>query len=171
MSNKYDIDWLDDRGDDYEIQGITFTVKAVCDEDMSILDEQGEGVWCGRLEWPSLRTNNYGHHVRPADFDGNAELLGFNRSYDRIWWQPPEDVARTDPHFAELRRSVLDALEYGYVGVIVECEHGERSLWGIDSMESEYQADVACELIDELLRERELEVADWWPSYERSYTS
>lgn len=169
MSNKYDIGWPDEVGDDYEIQGITFTVKIVPDQDASVLDEEEE--WAGKLEWPSHRSNDYGHHERPAGFDGNAELLGFGPSYDRIWWQPPSECKRGTPEFDEFRRTMLDLLAYGYVIVVVECEFGEKSLGWVGSMDSEHQAYEACELIDELLFERELEVADWWPSYERAYVS
>lgn len=146
--NRYGIDsYLDERGTDVEVQGITFRCRVEHDQDHSVFDD---GDWYGELNQGVTRSWQR-RPDRPDHFDGNAECLGVGRSYDRVWWQPPADVKRTDAGFAALRRSLLDLLEYGYVGVLVDSDVGEESLWSIGSMETEYQCEVACDLIDELL--------------------
>lgn len=164
MSMKYDIDRFPcDRGSDIEVDGITFTYKVVPDQDSSVFDD---GDWYGELDVGVTHSWNR-RPDRPDHFDGNSECLGIGRSYDRVWWQPPKDgPKRGTPEFAELRRCLLDLLEYGYVGVIVESEIGERSLGGIASMDGDYQGEVVCELIDELLYEAAIVTADvdrWVP--------
>lgn len=59
---------------------------------------------------------------RPDGFDGNAEKLWLSR--DAIWWQPPEDVKRTDEGFDTLRQVVRDLAEYGLVSVGLELLEG-----------------------------------------------
>lgn len=94
--------------------GHVLRLKVEPDEYVSIMDEQGEGVWCGRLEWSDRRHDN-----RPDGFDGGAEVIYRDRG-DRLWWQPPDDCKR-DPEIRKaVRRQILDLLEYGYVVVILE---------------------------------------------------
>ena len=68
---------------------------------------------------------------------------------------------RGTPEFAEFRRLVLDLLEYGYKGVTLELCDGTdaygrpvvrdvASLWGIDSLDNGYLAEVISELAGEL---------------------
>lgn len=124
-------------------------------DDMTTLDDWGDCY--GTFEFVNDR---YGQGQRPSGFDGNAEKLCANGG-DPMWWQPPADVKRTDPSFAEFRRIVLELLEFGWVGVIVERLEGEddyghgivrdhASLWGIESM---VKPDYLAEVIDDLLVE------------------
>lgn len=62
-------------GDTVELpNGETLTLHVEPDQDTSILDEQGEGVWCGRLEWAVSNRYTDGY-ARPEWADGGAELL------------------------------------------------------------------------------------------------
>jgi hypothetical protein len=112
----------------------------------------------GKIAW-SGRVNDYGYEQRPAGFDGNAERITILN--DRVWWQPPADVKRSDPHFRELRALVSDLASFGCVGVSLELLEGEdaygrpivrrvASLWGIDSLANGYLAEVVSELAAEL---------------------
>jgi len=159
---------LEDDGDIYKFDdGRELRLRIEHDEDHSILDEEMHGEFA----WPG-RTNDYGRYDRPAGFDGNAELLGFGRSYDRIWWQPPrgdyalyddgKPARRGSKAFEEYRTTVLELLEYGYVGVIVELWHScptcasrhedrSASLWGVEwNADDAYKREVIGDLIDEL---------------------
>ena len=122
-----------------------------------------DGDLFGRLEWEG-RPNDYGHAPRPSGMDGRARKIHAGRGGDAIWWQPPADV--TDEHLPALQSSLVDILEYGYQGVIVELlervadsrggEHrvvvADASLWGIEAMaDHEYVASVIAELIAEVL--------------------
>lgn len=110
-----------DDGAAFVHDGVTYRVRIEPDPYASIMDEQGEGVWCGRLEWG--RTNPHtGHGERPAGFDGGAECLRYGCSHDAIWWQVPKDLlgeANREGRDAT-RRAVLDILEWGYVSVGLE---------------------------------------------------
>jgi hypothetical protein len=118
-----DIAYSDDRsgGEVYEIDGREYKVRYETDDISSIMDEQGEGVWCGQLVWEdSRRKNDYGYVTRPAGFDGNAERLHVGRGYDAIWWQPEADCKPNSDIRASVRRTILDIFEDGYCGVVVE---------------------------------------------------
>ena len=102
------------------------------DEDFSIFDEQGEGVWCGRLAW------NDGRHresSRPDGFNGGAELLRLRDG--NVWWQPEPDCLQDRQLRAQVRRQILDALECGYalagvrlfVPAVVTWDGGSRDTW------------------------------------------
>jgi hypothetical protein len=116
--------------------------------------------------WGKVSEYAYDYHragntPRPDGFDSNAEKIQVDRGA-WMWWQPPTDVARTDPHFAEVRQEVRDLLEMGFRGVVLELCNGidaygrpivteVASLWGIDSLDNGYMATVVAELLDELL--------------------
>lgn len=97
---------------------------------------------------------------RPATMNGNAEKLHDGR--DAWWWQPPADVKRTDPGFAELRSHVRDLLAYGMIGVVVELvedtdAYGRgivrevASLWGIEPFPTDdYRREIIADLLEEL---------------------
>jgi len=87
-------------------------------DDMSIMDEQGDGVWCGRLEW-GRRSSCTGHNLRPDGFDGGAEII-YTDGRDSLWWQVPADVKRGSDSYRSLRRVITDILEHGYQVVVVE---------------------------------------------------
>lgn len=44
--------------------------------------------WYGTLEW-----TNGPHDPRPAHFDGRASVVARGKMHERLWWQPPADVA------------------------------------------------------------------------------
>ena len=148
-------------GDTFELEdGRTLRLKVEPDDDSSIMDEQGEGVWCGRLAWVN-RDRWTGHDApRPDGFDGRARKLQRN-SGDPIWWQPPEDLDADN--IVAMSKTLLDLLEYGYCGVIVELCDGEdayhrpivvktASLWGIEPFpDKDYLAEVVRELVEEVL--------------------
>lgn len=130
--------------DSIDIDGREYAVRIEPDEYMTIMDEQGEGVWCGRLEWAK-------HDApRPKGFNGNAEVIEHDYPH-KLWWQPEPDVKRSDrEQFAAMRQSVLDRVRYGYVVVIVEGPDGEStSLCGVDA-DDDYADEIAAELAAEL---------------------
>ena len=86
-------------------------------DDMSLMDEAGEGMWCGRLEWEG-RPNNYGHTTRPDGMNGRARKIHVGRGNDVVWWQPPADVA--DEDLGSLERTISDILEHGYQVIRLE---------------------------------------------------
>jgi hypothetical protein len=101
------------------------------DEGYSIFDEQGAGVWCGRLEWDDSR----GDSRRPDGFNGGAELLRFRDG--NVWWQPEPDCLQDRQLRDAVRRQIRDAFEYGYsvLGVRVDVRAtvswpgGSRETW------------------------------------------
>jgi hypothetical protein len=123
------------------------------DEDASINDFD-----CyGKVEWPGRHSNDYGYHTRPEGFDGSAQKLDTRNG--PIWWQPYREGHKVYNSTAD-RRVVLDLLEMGFSGVVVEeltrCDRGHvhvaelASLWGIDSLENGYLAEVVGDLLSEL---------------------
>ena len=128
-----------DDGDTFDHGGHTYRVRIEPDECSSILDEQGEGVWCGRIEWGRQNVNT-GRDERPADFTGGAERLHYGRSYDSIWWEVPADLrgdANREGRDAT-RRSIVDLLEYGYSIVSLErlamCDLGHTHIDAVESL-------------------------------------
>lgn len=127
-----------------------------------------DGDWFGSLEfvkapgrWDVRRDYGYEHGPRPEGFDGNAEILR-GHNFDPIWWQPPVDAKRGSDLFDSLRRGVVDILEYGYCGLILEVLDGTdaygapivtevASLWGIEPFpDRAYVAEVVRDLAAEL---------------------
>lgn len=103
---------------------------------------------------------------RPDGFDGKAEKLWPPQNCDQVWWQPPADVKRSDPHFAELRDQVRDLVAFGMQGAVVELLDTEpdayhqpavretASLWGLEPfIDKDYLATVVGELIDEIMED------------------
>lgn len=103
---------------EYVIDGRTYRVKLDRDDCASIFDEQGEGMWCGRLQWET--DNDYGH-VRPDDFDGNAEVLSTDLR-EALWWQPEPDCKPNSEVRAQVRKHVMANLEDGYYTIDVADE-------------------------------------------------
>jgi hypothetical protein len=113
----------------------------------------------GKVEWGTK--DDYGEH-RPKGFSGNAEKLGIYDHGTSLWWEPPEDMKRTDAeNFRKFKATVRDLAEYGFHGVILELLQGEdayhrpivvkvASLWGVDDVGREYLKDVVSELAVEL---------------------
>lgn len=150
-------------GDTVELpNGETLTLHVEPDQDTSILDEQGEGVWCGRLEWaePNHYTDGY---VRPEWADGAAELL---RPWftEPLWWRPATDVVKDRELRDRMRRSLLELLEFGYSVVTVEafrhrdiygrgCVEAVASLGSVEACLDGVLADVVPEVVAEVLEQ------------------
>lgn len=93
----------------------------------------------GGLKW---QRNVNDHAVRPDGFDGNAEII--EKTWDQsLWWQPPIDVERNTPAYTTLRSLVVDILNYGFWGIVLELCDGEdaygkpivkhyASIWGLE---------------------------------------
>lgn len=152
-----DLASLTDDGDTIELaDGRVLRLKVEPDPHPSIMDEQGEGVWCGRIEWDNGRENAYGWRMRPDGFTGRAEVI--ERDWHaRLWWEVPADIVIGSDTHHNLRQSILDLYRYGYcqVGLVLECEHGGEldSAWvgGCDNFYPELVTDLVTEL-------------DWSPS-------
>jgi hypothetical protein len=138
-----------------EHNGRTYRARVEADTEHSIFDD---GDWMGILQWATVDRDTGRPSPRPAGFDGRARKLQSGRG-DPIWWQPPADVA--DDDIRSLGRTILDLLENGYVGVIVERLDGTdaygrpivtavASLWGIGGLDEAYAADVIGDLLTEL---------------------
>ena len=81
---------------------------------------------------------------RPDNFNGNAEKIDIPNNGGTVWWQPPADgPKRGTPAFERERQGVLNLLEFGYCGFILELRKGtdgyghpivrkSASLWGIE---------------------------------------
>lgn len=139
--------------DDFMVEGYALRLYVKQDEHTSVMEDE----FYGKFEW--ARGGGSGT-LRPKDFDGNAEKLNVNRG-DSLWWQPPDEVKRSDEGFVKFKANVLNLLEYGFSGVVLELLHGEdaynnpivvqvASLWGIDSLENGYLKEVVHELVEEL---------------------
>lgn len=156
---------LGDDGDTVELpDGRTLRLRIEPDQDQRMPD----GDWFGAIEFvKSPRRDSiaadygYPHSARPAGFDGAAEILRCNNC-DPVWWQPPED-ARKDRHLRDSMRSTLvNVLEYGYCGLVLELCDGRdaygrpivvnmASLWGIEPFpDAGYVAEVVADLAAEL---------------------
>lgn len=157
-----DLAALTDDGDELELPGgRVLVLKVEPDDDLSIMDEQGEGMWCGRLSWP-VRNRETGRDERPRDFDGGARLIRFGCGYDAIWWQVPKDLLDGTSPAESLdmtERAIVRLLEEGYVQVGVQ-------LWEVvtDSRDQEHRVmvddawiggvdEVYPELVEELVEE------------------
>lgn len=138
-----------------EFAGMTFRATWEIDYDMSIFDD---GDWYGALAW--VKTERWGgrDENRPDGFDGAARKLQ-TRGGDPVWWQPPADVPADKLN--DMASTILDILEYGYRGIVVErCEgvdHYGRpivvdatSLWGLAGCDSEGHAFIIADMIHEV---------------------
>lgn len=157
MSAVFDLYALDEDGATVDLgEGRTLRLRIVPDESWSIFDD---GDWYGKLAWVDDRRDY--RPQRPQGFTGNAEILGIGRGNDRVWWEPPADVPRTAENFDALRRSIIDAMEEGAVGVILEVLEGEDaygrpivreadSLWGVVGHDHDYLREIVQDLADNL---------------------
>ena len=138
-----------------EYNGVTYRAKIEPDEDTSIFDD---GDWYGNLAWV-IADRWTGHaEPRPTGFDGRARKLQ-TRGGDPIWWQPPADVPADS--LDAMASNILEILEYGYHGLILErCEGTDHygdpivrdsaSLWGMAGYEREGLAFVIADLFGEV---------------------
>jgi len=106
--------------------GRTWEMTLESDECSSIMDGD-DGDWFGQLEWVDDR-NDYPR--RPHGFNGRARKLGPNQGHEAVWWQPPADVA--DDQLNAMAATISDILSFGYVGVVVTCDHYTASILGIE---------------------------------------
>ena len=153
-----DLAELQDDGDTLELDETrALRLKIEVDQDSDVTSDEFYGAF-----GEPRRDINTGREIRPAGFTGNAEKLHYGqRAYYPIWWEPPKDVKRSDPNFSKFRQIVQDLLDFGYKCVTLELLEGKdaygrpivtrtASLWGIDSLDNGYLAEVVRELIDEL---------------------
>jgi hypothetical protein len=125
---------LVDDGDECEVGAWTLRLTVEPDEYASIMDEQGEGVWCGQLAW--AETARYSdHYTRPDWADGGAELLRPHWSRDAIWWRPLDDCLRDRELRDRVRSTILDLMEFGYSVVTVEAFR-HRDIYGRGCVEA-----------------------------------
>lgn len=145
---------LTDDGDEYEDRdGRVWTLTMPQDECSSLMDEQGDGMWCGRLEW-ATRSSLTGYNVRPAGMDGRARILRPTQCRDAVWWQPPADVA--EEYLSSMAANIDDILSYGYCGIMVETDDGyAASLWGIEPFPD---AAMARATVEDLVMDVEVEI-------------
>ena len=110
------------------------------------------------------RTHDYigGHNPRPAGFTGNAEIL--RGRGDPIWWEPPTDITikRGSPEWSNYRQEVMELLEYGYRGYVLELCEGKdfygkpvvkdmRSVWHVEwNADGDYQRELIRDLLSEI---------------------
>jgi hypothetical protein len=158
MATKIDLSKLDsDRATLALPSGRTLRLKIEPDD----IDPFADGFHGKIAHVDSGRKNDLGYRERPKGFDGNAEKLWASRS-EQVWWQPPCDAPlRGTPEFDAERRMAQQLLECGATGVTLELMKGKdaygrpivvkvASLWGIDSLEGGYLAEVVRELAAEL---------------------
>lgn len=139
-------------GDSTEIDGITYTFKVEPDYFMSLLDEQGEGVWCGRIEWNDNDTYS-SLPIKPSHFvNGRTVRLDTDRN-STLWWEVPSDVPMNER--SGLERTIRDCLHYGYSVFVVESSDGFTACVGGVEPNAEVQ-DFVGELIGEIESDREL---------------
>lgn len=118
---------LTDDGDTLELpDGRTLRVRTEPD-DMTIMDEQGEGMWCGRLEWVRANRDYWpARYSRPDGFDGAAEIIR-REDGEALWWDVPTDL-RGDANRENrdaVRREITELLNCGYRVVVLELCNGE----------------------------------------------
>lgn len=152
-----DLDELDEDGATVELEdGRRLRVRVVADEDASVNDYD-----CyGRIAWVE-KDRDYGRDKpRPEGFDGRAHKLSTYHG-ERFWWQPPWDMGMPADDLARSRGQIVELVEYGFHGIILELLDGEdayhrpivvdvASLWGIDDVGSEYVREIVGELVGEL---------------------
>lgn len=91
-------------------EGWTLRCTVEADQWSNPMDDMGEGMWTGAVQWVH---NGTGNPVRPDGFDGNAEIIDRDW-YNTLWWQVPADVQRGSETYYSLRQEILDLLRYGY---------------------------------------------------------
>jgi len=149
------VDALQHEGRPYvDHNGRTWEMTLEGDECSSIMDEQGEGVWCGRLEFCERDPDNWCGMGRPNGMNGRARILRPNQCRDAFWWQPPTDVA--EDQLNTMAATISDILSFGYVGVVVTCDGYTASLWGIEPFpDAEMVRATVVDLVIEVLAEIE----------------
>ena len=119
-----ELEQLRDDGDALELENGAELRLRIVPDDTYIQDLADWGDVYGRTEW--TRDSDYGP-VRPADFDGTAEIM-FRDHRSTLWWQPydPTDIpgyreqGNRCEDFRKYRQLVRDILEYGFSVVGLE---------------------------------------------------
>jgi len=160
-----DLSELAEDGDTLKMDdGRMLRLRIRVDQDTEVQNEE----FYGEFSWARNDPNYVGAYNthRPTGFDGNAEKLSTYHG-DSYWWQPPRGdyemtCKRGSPEFAEFRQNVKALVEWGFKGVVLELLDGTdgygrpivvevASLWGIDSLENGYLAEVVSDLVGEVL--------------------
>lgn len=138
------------------LNGVTYRCIIEPDQDTSVM---GDYDCFGQMAWVERDRDTGREASRPVGYNGRARKL-HTPSGDRLWWNPPSDVA--DKDLDALASTICDLLEYGFVGIVVERLDGTdvygngiavavASLWGIESMATnEDKADVIGTLLSEV---------------------
>lgn len=148
--------------------GYTLRGKVESD-DLPTLDQNGDishfGDCYGTTAWREQNRHSEHTEPRPANFDGNAEVIPDNYyRHAALWWQPPTDVKRGTAQFDAVRTALLELLDNGYsyftVSVTRECnacgkdrEVATGSLSGIDGLTVEYLASEVVEVLEDVCGE------------------
>lgn len=151
-----DLSGLQDDGDTLDLgDGRTLRLRIEPD----FIDPFVEYETYGKVQVADNRSGGR-YATRPKGFDGNSEKLHIGNN-GPFWWQPPDDVKRTDDGFRKLRSLVIDLLERGMYVVLLEVLQGTdayrrpivvsvASLGGIDSLHNGYLAEVLGDLYAEV---------------------
>lgn len=151
-------------GDTDTVDGIEYTLRMEPDPYMSIMDEQGEGVWCGRIEW-SDNDRTTGYPRKPETFcNGRTQRLDTDRG-STLWWEVPADMrswkaggfpdeATWKESLSGLRRAIKDILEFGYSTMVLESSDGYQSALGGIEYGAE-PADFLRDLLSDIESQRE----------------
>ena len=149
-----DLSELRDDGDVLKLDdGRVLRLRVEVDQNASINDYDSDG----RVEW--TRNNpDTGHSQRPSTFNGTARIIDRDRN-SCLWWQPYEDL--TTEQIREEEPRILELVTYGFKGIVLELLDGRdaynrpivadiASLWGVDSLEDGYLAEILNDLVSEL---------------------
>jgi hypothetical protein len=106
---------LVDDGDQLDMPG-GFLRLVIGPDEFHSFDDDGD--WYGRVEWDDRRRTDYaGRRPRPDGFDGRARVI-YRDGGDRLWWQPPADLA--DDVLDSFGRTLTELATYGWNYVAVE---------------------------------------------------
>ena len=158
---------LTDDRDTVELpDGRTVRLRIEHDPDTRLIGEGADFDCYGKLEWRDTRDRwGEGHWpARPDGFDGNAEVLCAPSS-DPVWWQPAEgSPARGTREFVEMRRGMLELLEFGFQQVGLEiletcdcCDvtsvRGSAWIGGVDDATGDHLQELIGELFADVMAE------------------
>jgi hypothetical protein len=153
-----DLSDLTDDGDTFELtDGRTLRLRVESDPHTSVndFDCYGRVAEVERGPWD-------GHNKpRPQGFTGRAVKLSIPNGPD-YWWEPYyESETQQAYNGPKERQMMIDLLSHGFYGLIVEILNGTdaygrpivtnvASLWGIDSLETQYVREIVTDLAAEL---------------------
>jgi hypothetical protein len=151
-----DLAQLQDDGDTLEVdQTRALRLRIEVDQDASMNDYDGDG----KVEWVRIDQSwSPSRHQRPDSFTGRARVIDHDFPYV-LWWEPWKGA--TDEQIVANTGRIVDLVRFGFKGVILELCDGRdayghwivtktASLWGIDSLDNGYLAEVVRDLVEEL---------------------